>query len=117
MLGGSYVQEMRRVRPAIESAMALDPVLGGTPLTWRLVGRLQRNKVGLALRLFDTVDSVDRPELVDALARRAAETGRRLEVLLQVSLCGEPQKGAASRKSSSRSCAGCWRRSRCSSAD
>jgi len=93
VLGGSYVQEMRRVRPAIESAMALDPVLGGTPLTWRLVGRLQRNKVGLALRLFDTVDSVDRPELVDALARRAAETGRRLEVLLQVSLCGEPQKG------------------------
>jgi hypothetical protein len=62
-----------------------------------MVGRLQRNKVGLATRLFDAIETIDRPELVDALARRAASEGRRLDVLIQVSLCGEPQKGGCER--------------------
>jgi uncharacterized pyridoxal phosphate-containing UPF0001 family protein len=95
VIGQSYVQEARSVRPAIEEALAADPQAPVAPgeLEWRLVGRLQRNKAGLAARLFEAVESVDRPELADALARRAEGEGRVLEVLIQLSLCNEPQKG------------------------
>lgn len=93
VLGQSYIQEAREIRPEIESALAGDPAAEGIRLEWRMVGRLQRNKAGLAARLFDAVESVDRASLVETLARRAQNEGRVLDVLLQVSLCGEPQKG------------------------
>lgn len=93
VLGQSYIQEAREIRPEIESALAGDPAAAGIRLEWRMVGRLQRNKAGLAARLFDAIESVDRPSLVETLARRAENEGHRLDVLLQVSLCGEPQKG------------------------
>lgn len=92
-LGQSYIQEAREVQPTIEAALAGDPAMAGIKLEWRMVGRLQRNKAAHAARLFDVVESVDRPELVETLARRAATEGRRLDVLIQVSLCGETQKG------------------------
>jgi len=41
------------------------------------------------------VETVDRPALGTELDRRAAQFGRRLAVLLQVNLSGEPQKGGA----------------------
>lgn len=93
VLGQSYIQEARQIRPEIDAALADDPAFREAPLTWHMVGRLQRNKAGLAARLFDTIESVDRPALVDTLAQRAESEQRRLDVLLQVSLCGEPQKG------------------------
>ncbi len=93
VLGQSYIQEARAIRPEIEAALADDPLGRDVRLEWRMVGRLQRNKAALAARLFDAIESVDRPELVDTLARRAENEGRVLDVLLQVSLCGEPQKG------------------------
>jgi len=95
VIGQSYVQEARTVRPEVESILATDPDAPIAPaaLQWRLVGRLQRNKAGLAARLFDVIESVDRPELADRLSGHAERTGRLLDVLIQVSLCDEPQKG------------------------
>ncbi|RIX27666.1 YggS family pyridoxal phosphate-dependent enzyme [Amnibacterium setariae] len=48
--------------------------------TWHFIGQLQTNKARQVARYADVVHSVDRPELVDALA------GRELDVLLQVDL-------------------------------
>jgi len=93
VLGQSYIQEARAVRPEIESALARDAALAEVRLEWRMVGRLQRNKAGLAARLFDVIESVDRPALAETLARRAEAEGKGLDVLIQLSLCGEPQKG------------------------
>ena len=93
VLGQSYLQEARDIRPEVESALAGDPAAKHIRLEWRMVGRLQRNKAALAARLFDAIESVDRPALVETLSRRAESGGRALDVLLQVSLCGEPQKG------------------------
>jgi len=93
VLGQSYIQEAREIRPTIEFALAGVPETSDIQLEWRMVGRLQRNKAGLAARLFDAVETVDRPELAKTLSRRAEGEGRRLDVLIQVSLCGEPQKG------------------------
>ncbi|GAA4740918.1 YggS family pyridoxal phosphate-dependent enzyme [Amnibacterium soli] len=48
--------------------------------TWHFIGQLQTNKARQVARYADVVHSVDRPELVEALA------GRDLDVLLQVDL-------------------------------
>jgi hypothetical protein len=60
---------------------------------WHFVGRLQRNKVRLAAQLFDVFESVDRLALAEALSAAAVAAGRTLEVLLQVNVSGEAQKG------------------------
>jgi pyridoxal phosphate enzyme (YggS family) len=93
VLGQSYIQEARQVRPLIEAALASDETMSEFRLQWHMVGGLQRNKAGLAARLFDTIETLDRPKLVQTLSRKAVEEARTLNVLIQVSLCGEPQKG------------------------
>ncbi|MFP6655646.1 MAG: YggS family pyridoxal phosphate-dependent enzyme, partial [Myxococcota bacterium] len=93
VIGQSYIQEARDIRPLVEAALAGDPSLPQCALEWRMVGRLQRNKTGLALRLFDAIETVDRPELIQTLSRKCENAGQPLDVLIQVSLCGEPQKG------------------------
>ena len=89
-LGENYVQDARRQRERVEALLAERGV--ATPC-WHMVGGLQRNKARDAVATFDVVESLDRAALADALARRAEAADRELDVWLQVSLCGEPQKG------------------------
>lgn len=93
VLGENFVQEARDVRAALERALAGDGERPAPALEWRMVGRLQRNKLALAVQLFDVLESVDRIELVAPLARHAAEAGRIVDVLIQVNVGDEPQKG------------------------
>jgi pyridoxal phosphate enzyme (YggS family) len=65
----------------------------GHPVPWHLIGSLQTNKARDAARLFDWIHSVDREELARELSRRAHGAARSLNVLLQVNLGDEPQKG------------------------
>lgn len=66
---------------------------------WHMIGRVQRNKAKSVVRWADTVDSVDSERLVRALdaatgaARDAGVRTDRLEVLLQVSLDRDPDRG------------------------
>ncbi len=62
---------------------------------WHFVGGLQTNKARSVATYADVVHSVDRPALVDALSAGAQRAGRSLEVLLQVSLDGDPGRGGA----------------------
>jgi pyridoxal phosphate enzyme (YggS family) len=59
---------------------------------WHLIGHLQSNKARPALRLFDTIHSVDSLELLDRVERIAHDDGRRPRVLLQVNTGGEPDR-------------------------
>jgi pyridoxal phosphate enzyme (YggS family) len=59
---------------------------------WHLVGHLQRNKVKDAVRLFDSIDSVDRADLAKEIADRADALGKIQNVLLQVNIAGESTK-------------------------
>jgi pyridoxal phosphate enzyme (YggS family) len=61
-------------------------------LELRLIGPLQTNKVREALRLFDVIETVDRPRLAAALAAEIAAHGRRPRLLIQVNTGEEPQK-------------------------
>ena len=64
----------------------------GSALRWHMIGHLQRNKVGPAIDIAHLVHSVDSTRLLDALERRAASTGRSVEVLLEVNVSGEESK-------------------------
>ena len=62
---------------------------------WHFVGALQTNKARSVATYADVVHSVDRPALVEALSAGAQRAGRELDVLLQVSLDGDPDRGGA----------------------
>lgn len=57
------------------------------------IGRLQSNKAGDAVRLFDSIHSLDRPSLLDALVKEAEKAERFPSVYVQVNIGDEPQKG------------------------
>ena len=102
LIAVSKTMEAERIRLAIEAGVA---ALGenrvqeakdkiavlGHPVPWHLIGSLQTNKARDAARLFDWIHSVDRLDLARELSRRAGD--RVLNVLLQVNLGDEPQKG------------------------
>jgi pyridoxal phosphate enzyme (YggS family) len=57
------------------------------------IGRLQSNKAADAGKLFDTIHSVDRRSLLDALVSQAEKSGRRPPIYIQVNIGEEEQKG------------------------
>ncbi len=59
---------------------------------WHLIGHLQTNKARDAVRLFDSIDSVDRNELAEEIDRRAEALGKIQNVLLQVNIARESTK-------------------------
>ncbi len=69
--------------------------LSDLPLRWHMVGQLQRNKAAAVARLGAVVHSVDRLPLARTLARVGVETGRPVEVFLQVDLGGPEGELAA----------------------
>jgi PLP dependent protein len=78
--------DLRRLRPE-------------APVRWHMVGRLQRNKARSVVRWAAEVQSVDSERLADALARAvhsAIDAGERtgpLDVLVQASIDGDPERG------------------------
>jgi len=79
-------EKFREVRDALSRAGEPQPTL-------HFIGQLQSNKATHVARYADVVQSVDRVKLVGALARGAHAAGRRLQVLLQVSLDGDTSRG------------------------
>jgi pyridoxal phosphate enzyme (YggS family) len=70
------------------------PLLARHPdLRLHAIGRLQSNKADEAVKLFDTVHSVDRRSLLDALVNAAAKAGRAPDLYVQVNIGEEEQKG------------------------
>ena len=65
-------------------------------LELRLIGPLQTNKAADAVALFDVIETLDRPKLVDALAAAAGRLGRAPRALVQVNTGAEPQKAGVS---------------------
>jgi len=65
---------------------------GISGLELRLIGPLQSNKAADAVALFDVIETLDRPKLVDALAAAGVRAGKGVRVLVQVNTGAEPQK-------------------------
>jgi pyridoxal phosphate enzyme (YggS family) len=79
----------------VQEALAKWPELRARYPDVRLhgIGRLQSNKAGEAVRLFDTIHSLDRRSLLDALVAEAEKAGRFPSVYVQVNIGEEEQKG------------------------
>lgn len=79
----------------VQEAAAKWPVLRAEApgVTLHLIGRLQSNKAEEAVTLFDAIHSVDRPSLVQALAKACDRLDRRPRLFVQVNVGDEAQKG------------------------
>ena len=62
------------------------------PITWHLVGPLQRNKVRKTLPKVTWIHSIDSLPLLDAVNRIAGELGLRPKLLLEVNISRHPAK-------------------------
>ncbi|WBB75325.1 YggS family pyridoxal phosphate-dependent enzyme [Micromonospora sp. WMMD1128] len=92
-LGVTDVGENRDQEAAPKAAAVTD---AGAAPRWHFIGQLQRNKARSVVRYADVVQSVDSVRLAAALD--AAVTGvrdRPLDVLVQVSIDGDPARGGA----------------------
>jgi pyridoxal phosphate enzyme (YggS family) len=61
-------------------------------VTKRLVGNLQSNKINKALKLFDTIDSVDSSKLANKIGNKTTIKGIDFPILLEVNTSGENAK-------------------------
>ena len=82
--GENYAQELARKSEALRHL---------ADVRWHFIGHLQRNKVRDIIGRAAVVHTVDRVELVTELERRQGARGDRLDVLVQVNMGGEVQKG------------------------
>lgn len=82
ILGENYVQEAARKSEALVRQA----------VSWHFIGHLQKNKARHAVKLFDMIHSVDSVALAQELNKRAGQTGKTLEVLVEVNLSGEASK-------------------------
>ena len=69
--------------------------LADLPVRWHLVGHLQSNKARKAATGFDVIHSIDSVSLLQRVDEAAAAVSRRVELLVQVDLAGEPTKHGA----------------------
>lgn len=83
--GENRVQEAQAKWPLLRTA--------APDLALHLVGQLQSNKADDAVAMFDVIHSVDRPSLIDALARAVDRQRRAPDCFIQVNLADEMQKG------------------------
>jgi pyridoxal phosphate enzyme (YggS family) len=83
--GESRVQEAQEKWP---------PLLARHPdVRLHAIGRLQSNKAGEAIQLFDVIHSLDRHSLLEAVVKEAERAQRFPGVYLQVNIGEEEQKG------------------------
>lgn len=66
--------------------------LSGLPISWRLIGHLQRNKVDRTVAVADSIDSVDSLRLLKAVEKAAASAGMQQRILLEVNISGDSEK-------------------------
>jgi len=101
VFGENYVQEAAARWPELRARFP------GIEL--HMIGALQTNKAREAVRLFDVVQTVDRPKLAAALAREMERQDRRLPVFVEVNTGGEPQKAGVAPEAADAFIASCRR--------
>jgi len=89
LCGGRIFAENR-----VQEAKNKIPIILGDNLEWHMIGRLQKNKINAALKLFNMIQSVDSVDLAKAIDAAAARLGiESVNCLLQVNIGEEATKG------------------------
>lgn len=88
--GGHRIFGENRVMEARDKWLPLKERYDAVEL--HMIGALQTNKACEAVELFDYIHSIDRPRLVDAVAKAQEKAGKRVKCFIQVNIGGEEQK-------------------------
>ena len=81
IVGENYVQEAERAYRVV-----------GSKVKWHFIGRLQKNKVKKAVKLFDVIETVDSVELAGEIDKRCEQIGKVMPVLVEINSGEEEQK-------------------------
>ena len=81
--GENRMQELRDKMNAIED----------DAIVWHLIGNIQSNKLKMICHRVDWIHSVDAIRYLHEIEKRAAEHDRVIQVLIQINISGEGQKG------------------------
>jgi pyridoxal phosphate enzyme (YggS family) len=96
IFGESKVQEAKE--KIEELSRFTHDALRFTPISWHLVGHLQKNKAKTAIQFFDLIHSLDSIELSKELDKHAEKAKKIQRVLIQVKLSGEETKYGISKE-------------------
>ena len=77
----------------LQEALAKIAALRDLPLTWHFIGQMQSNKTREVAERFQWVHTVDRERIAERLSTQRPHYAPPLEVLLQVKLADEADKG------------------------
>lgn len=94
-LAGLGVRDIGENRDQEAAPKAAEIAAQGVAVRWHFLGRLQRNKCRSVARYADLVHAVDSVRLCAALGAAAQHRDRPLDVLVQVSIDGDPARGGA----------------------
>ena len=72
-----------------------------------LIGRLQTNKVGFALKVFDYIHSLDSEKLANKIVDEQEKQGKKPKIFIQVNIGNESQKSGIHKKKLSDFCKFC----------
>ncbi len=86
LVGENYVQEAREKKQAIAAI-----------LEWHMIGHLQRNKVKMAVDLFDVIESLDSVALARELDKEGQKREKQIRAFIEVNLAGEESKSGIAR--------------------
>ncbi len=91
LFGENRVQEAKEKFQKIQNRSSID---------LHLIGPLQRNKVKIALQLFDVIQTIDRVSLIDTLVKELPNLIdiKTREYFIQINIGDESQKGGVSKK-------------------
>jgi pyridoxal phosphate enzyme (YggS family) len=81
LIGENYVQEAADKQKLIADSVE-----------WHMIGHLQRNKVKMAMELFDVIESLDNLALARELDKEGAKRGKTIRAFVEVNLGGEESK-------------------------
>jgi len=73
IIGENYIQEAEEKFKKI-----------GTKVKWHFIGRLQKNKVKKAVKIFDMIETVDSGEIAEAIDAASARANKIMPVLIEV---------------------------------
>ena len=81
MVGENYVQEAERAYEVV-----------GNKVKWHFIGRLQKNKVKKAVKIFDVIETVDSLEIAREIYKRCQQIGKVMPILVEINSGEEEQK-------------------------
>jgi len=88
-IGENYVQEGTQMRELLGPK--------GGDITWHMIGHLQKNKIGKALRTFDVIQSVESVEHATAIDARVERAGKQIvPLLVEINIGSEESKAGLS---------------------